>query len=40
MNWATDRQLLTPVFSQIISRDRFLVPMRLLHLQESKPKFS
>ena len=36
MYWSTDSLISTPVFSQIISRDRFLILMRFLHFADNK----
>lgn len=36
MYWSTDSLISTPIFSQIISRDRFLILMRFLHFADNK----
>ena len=36
MYWSTDSLISTPIFNQIISRDRFLIPMRFLHFADNK----
>ena len=36
MYWSIDSLISTPVFSQIISRDRFLILMRFLHFANNK----
>ena len=33
MHWSTDSLISMPIFSQIISRDRFLILMRFLHFE-------
>ena len=35
MYWSTDSLISTPIFSQIISRDRFLILMRFLHFLDN-----
>ena len=35
MYWSTDSLISTPIFSQIISRDRFLILMRFLHFADN-----
>ena len=35
MYWSTDSLISTPIFSQIISRDRFLILMRFLHFTDN-----
>ena len=35
MYWCTDSLISTPIFSQIISRDRFLILMRFLHFADN-----
>ena len=34
--WSTDSLITTPIFSKIISRDRFLILMRFLHFADNK----
>ena len=36
MYWSTDSLTSTPIFSQIISRHRFLILMRFLHFADNK----
>ena len=36
MHWFTDSLISTPIFSQIISRDIFLILMRFLYFADNK----
>ena len=36
MYWSTDSLISTPIFSQIISRDRFCILVRFLHFADNK----